>query len=87
MKGPFGLLLIGGGIILLVGLFTGKITFPGGPGSVPPNPKTTPITGTTPGSINPNPPPSIIKIGHQGNCPPGYHLQRLGSVTVCVANP
>jgi len=27
MKGPFGLLLIGGGIILIVGLFTGKIQF------------------------------------------------------------
>lgn len=28
MKAPLGLLLIGGGIILLVGLFSGKITFP-----------------------------------------------------------
>jgi hypothetical protein len=28
MKAAFGLLLIGGGIILLVGLFTGKIQFP-----------------------------------------------------------
>lgn len=27
MKGPFGMLLVGGGIILMVGLFTGKITF------------------------------------------------------------
>jgi hypothetical protein len=30
MKGPFGMLLIGGSIILLIGLFTGKIVFPGG---------------------------------------------------------
>ena len=40
MKGPFGILLVGGGIILLVGLFTGKITFPGvpgGPGSTVPS--------------------------------------------------
>lgn len=28
MRGVFGLLLIGGGIILLVGEFSGKITFP-----------------------------------------------------------
>ena len=33
MKGPFGLLLVGGGIILIVGLFTGKIVFPGALGS------------------------------------------------------
>lgn len=32
MKGPFAMLLIGGGAILLIGLFTGKITFPGAPG-------------------------------------------------------
>lgn len=85
MKGPFGLLLIGGGIILLVGLFTGKITFPGA-GYVPPNPATTKITGTVPGSVDPNPPPAIIRIGNDGNCPKGYHKQRLGSVIVCVAN-
>lgn len=30
MRGVFGLLLIGGGVILVYGLFTGKITFPGG---------------------------------------------------------
>lgn len=36
MKGPFGMLLIGGGIILIVGIFTGKITFPGSTGgSIP----------------------------------------------------
>ena len=28
MRGVIGLTLAGGGIILLVGLFTGKITFP-----------------------------------------------------------
>lgn len=28
MKAVFGMLMIGGGIILLVGLFTGKIQFP-----------------------------------------------------------
>jgi hypothetical protein len=27
MKGPFALLLVGGGIVLIVGLFTGKIVF------------------------------------------------------------
>lgn len=31
MKGPFGMLLIGGGIILIVGLFTGKIHFGAAP--------------------------------------------------------
>lgn len=81
MKGPFGLLLIGGGIILIVGLFTGKITLPGGAATGPGV-----VTGTVPGSVNPNPPPSIIKIGTPGNCPTGYHAQRLGSVIVCVKN-
>lgn len=80
MKGPFGLLLIGGGIILIIGLFTGKITLPGGATASGPGV----ITGTVPGSVNPNPPPSVIQIGKQGSCPTGYHLQRLGSVTVCV---
>lgn len=28
MKAVFGMLLIGGGIVLMVGLFSGKITFP-----------------------------------------------------------
>jgi hypothetical protein len=28
MKGVFGMLLIGGGVILMYGMFTGKITFP-----------------------------------------------------------
>lgn len=28
MRGPLGLLLIGGGVVLLYGLFTGKIQFP-----------------------------------------------------------
>lgn len=82
MKGPFGLLLIGGGIILIVGLFTGKIILPGGAAASGPGV----VTGTVPGSNNPNPPPSIIKIGNPGNCPTGYHAQRLGSVIVCVKN-
>lgn len=30
MRGVFGILLIGGGIVLMYGLFTGKINFPGG---------------------------------------------------------
>ena|SRR5947209_20577087 len=37
MRGVFGLLLIGGGIILVYGLFTGKIQFPGG--TLPIDPK------------------------------------------------
>lgn len=87
MKGPFALILIGGGIILLYGLFTGKITVPStATGYVPPNPANTKITGTVPGSIDKNPPPAIIRIGNDGNCPTGYHKQRLGSVIVCVAN-
>ncbi len=28
MKGVFGILLVGGGVILVAGLFAGKITFP-----------------------------------------------------------
>lgn len=29
MRGVFGILLIGGGVVLMYGLFTGKITLPG----------------------------------------------------------
>jgi hypothetical protein len=35
MQGIFGMLLAGGGVILMVGIFTGKITFPlGSPGTM-----------------------------------------------------
>ncbi len=58
MKGVFGILLTGGGVILLYGLFTGKITFSGttpqwsksqqpynGPIGSPANPTPTSING------------------------------------------
>lgn len=49
MKGPIGLLLVGGGIILIVGLFTGKITFPNSSSTTPnytPSQRTNGITPT-----------------------------------------
>ena len=35
MRGVFGLLLIGGGILLLIGLVSGRITFPLGTPAIP----------------------------------------------------
>jgi hypothetical protein len=81
MKGPFGLLLIGGGIILIVGLFTGKIQFPGG--------STTTASTTTP--TNTGPGGSYQPTGNQvpvnntpggQKCPAGYSA--VGGI--CVKN-
>lgn len=75
MKGPFGMLLVGGGIILLIGLFTGKITFPGVPGgpgqqlSVADKQKIIKNAG----GVNPD---------KNGNCPANYTL--MGGV--CIPN-
>ena len=56
MKGVFGVLLVGGGVILLVGLFTGKITFPlGSPGSPASS------SGSAPGSSSNSPAGSSAK--------------------------
>lgn len=54
MKGPIGMLLVGGGIILIVGLFTGKITFPGGAGL-------NPLAAV--GGVDPNAPSGVIVNG------------------------
>lgn len=54
MKGVFGILLVGGGIILLVGLFRGSIPFPLNfpqPGSGTGTPSTGPVG--SPASPNP----------------------------------
>lgn len=94
MKGPFGMLLIGGGIILIIGLFTGKITFPGdtggsllgnllkpgGPINSPtnPNPPPTNNIGNGKGWINPNP---------DGSCPSGTHpIHISGGKLACQYN-
>ena len=65
MRGPFGILLLGGGIILLIGLFTGKITFSGGaPASTNLSPADAKIAQKGAGAINPT----------NGKCPAGYSL-------------
>jgi hypothetical protein len=46
MKGVFGMLLIGGGIVLLFGELTGKITFPFTPAQPTSTSSTTPSIGT-----------------------------------------
>ena len=84
MKGVFGVLLVGGGVILLVGLFTGKISFPlGSPSS------SASSSGGTPGSNSSAPSGSSSKkpvpgkpgqvgtagippiVNQPGPCPPG----------------
>ncbi len=88
MKGPFGLLLIGGGIILIYGLFTGKISL--GSSTLGLANNGTPFaTGTTPATGLPgqqkqpkgckgNPgkvigvAPPIVLPDAQGCCPDGY---------------
>lgn len=87
MKGPFGMLLVGGGLILLVGLFTGKISFPGGGTLAIPNPLLSPN--------NPNPPPTN-NVGNKkgwvnphsdGSCPSGTSpIHVSGGKLVCQYN-
>jgi len=77
MKGPFGLLLIGGGIILVVGLFTGKITFPG---STATTSGATAVPGVT---INPSGTSvkPIVKSGKK-TCPTGFVMGSDGNCYV-----
>lgn len=66
MKGPFGMLLVGGGIILLIGLFTGKITFPGvpaAPGQQLSNQEIQQLKKNA-GAVDPK----------NGQCPSGYQM-------------
>lgn len=64
MRGVFGVLLIGGGVILMYGLFTGKITFPGGRSN---------ILGQTPQQGNPAVVggPKLQNPNADGSCPKG----------------
>lgn len=62
MRGVFGMLLIGGGIILMYGLFTGKITFPGSSTTL--SPADTKTVQKNAGAVNPT----------NGKCPSGYQL-------------
>lgn len=55
MKGVFGMLLIGGGVILMYGMFTGHITFPFTPSGYT----------YTPASPTSNTGPSFLGIGQQ----------------------
>lgn len=64
MRGVFGILLIGGGVILMYGLFTGKITFPNSGTTLSPADAKTAQKGA--GAI-----PMV-----NGKCPAGY--QPLG---------
>ena len=84
MKGPFGMLLVGGGIILLVGLFTGKITFPGAPGGpTQQNAQNTQIAGTKaalPGK-------QLFPTKPDLSCAPGQHQVIVsGGKVMCQAN-
>jgi hypothetical protein len=65
MRGVFGMLLIGGGVILVYGLFTGKITFPtsGTPGIG--NPLTGIVQTVVPSTKN-------TTVDANGNCPSGF---------------
>lgn len=82
MKGPFGLLLIGGGIILIIGLFTGKITLPGSASAASTGGVTPTNTGPG-GSYQPtgNQVPINNTPGGQ-KCPAGYTA--VGGI--CVKN-
>lgn len=50
MRPVFGMLLIGGGIVLMVGLFAGKITFPLGQGTPNQNKPVPGATNSAPGT-------------------------------------
>ncbi len=74
MKGAFAWLLVGGGVVLMVGLFTGRIQFPlgGGTFSTMPNISSagggsgSKVTNKTPVGPFPNDP----TVKSVGNCPP-----------------
>lgn len=91
MRGVFGILLVGGGVILMYGLFTGKIQFPGGAGIGNPLAPGGPINSPT----NPNP-PGTNNIGNgkgwinpnsDGSCPSGTHVVHVsGGKLACQYN-
>lgn len=77
MKPVFGLLLIGGGIMLMYGLFTGKINFPGygsGSGGVvnPNGPLGTPTPVNKSKPVQVNVPEGQNPVN--ASCPKGQHL-------------
>lgn len=83
MKGPFGILLVGGGIILLIGLFTGKITFPGGPGgNVPGSPFNNNVPNIKSTTSQTKPATSANngqRVGNPG-CPPNWLWDPINKV-------
>lgn len=66
MKPVFGLLLVGGGLVLMVGLFTGKITFPLGTTT---NSTSSSQTSSTSTSSNSSPVP-INQVDYTNMPPP-----------------
>lgn len=64
MRGVFGILLIGGGVILVYGLFTGKINFPAA-ASTGSNPLTGIVQTVVPSTKN-------TTVDKNGNCPTGF---------------
>jgi len=100
MRGVFGVLLAGGGVFLLIALFTGKIKFPIGGISLgdgnlidlinPYAPGGSKFTGT-----QMNPPSGTNVTGRKFvqpdanlNCPKGYYLSRLASGKgICLQGP
>ncbi len=80
MKGPFGMLLLGGGIILIYGLFTGKISFGGsGSSTQPTSPTLIPgVPGTTAALPGTKCPPGTSNVA--GSCRADPHKCGAGSV-------
>lgn len=83
MKPVIGLLLIGGGITLLYGLFTGKINFPGF-GTAPASSSSANTGYGNLGAPGGQPVPKAISVTTPGmgspsggakTCPPGYTLR------------
>lgn len=85
MRGVFGLLLIGGGVVLVYGLFTGKITFPGGSGLnlgsvlAPGGPVNSPTNTNPPGTNNIGNGKGWINPLSNGSCPSGTHPIRVSN--------
>ncbi len=81
MKPIIGLLLIAGGIVLMYGLFTGKIQFPLGGGSITGSTNTGygnlggPGGQSKPKAISVTTPGPGTPTGAAKSCPPGYVLR------------